>query len=218
MKLLIALLMLPLSVSALDLELGCGQTLYEKPGNGEWFQKEFEHSMDMRATSCHAAVVYAYSDTIDLRLGYVDLGKISTSALASASDELYADFQRGAEDIGELSNWFGEGRSRGVVGTIDYRFKWVTVRAGVWYHKSAWKMHVPDWRVIRKSSKGYSFGGAQSITVHAEEEHTLGGVLGVVKEIRGVVVAAELYEVKGGGAYFPAQRGTALNVNISYRF
>jgi hypothetical protein len=44
MKLLIALLMLPLSVSALDLELGCGQTLYEKPGNGEWFQKEFEHS------------------------------------------------------------------------------------------------------------------------------------------------------------------------------
>ena len=217
MKLLLLLLLLPLSANALNLELGCGQTLYEKPANGEWYQEEFEHDIDMKATSCHVAFVFEYSDKIDLRLGYTDLGEVTTSAVASASDELYADFQQGNEDIGALSNWYGEGRSHGLMGTIDYKFKWVTVRAGVWYHKSEWKMHVPDWRVIRKAEEGYTFGDPQSITVRAEEDYKLGYVLGLVKEFNKVVIAAELFEVKGGGSYFPAQRGTAVNINISYR-
>ena len=217
MKLLLILLLLPLPASALDLELGCGQTLYEHPTNGVWYQEEFEHDINMQATSCHIAFVFEYSEKIDLRFGYADLGEITTSALASASDELYADFQRGNEDIGALSSWIGEGISHGLIGTIDYKFKWVTVRAGAFYHKSEWKMHVPDWRVIRNTEEGYTFSEPQSITVRAEEDYKLGYVLGLVKEFNSVVIAAELFDVKGGGAYFPAQRGTAININISYR-
>lgn len=115
-----------LSIVCLQIALGASQ--FTTGPDGVWYQKEFEHHIETRSA---AGAIGINGD--NWRLGYQYLGRVTSSALASASD---------ADHGWPLSHWYGHGSVDG------FYAAWVPkyVEIGAYAYRARWSMHIPDWR------------------------------------------------------------------------
>ena len=135
-KLLFAALLSVTPSAHAELVAGIGTSVFAKAGNGTWFQNEYLHELNMRSTS--ATLRYDFGDN---SIGYMYVGKVTSSALAKASDQAY--------NMGKpypLSQWYGSGDTQGLF--ASHRFT-----SGNWYatlglmaYRSTWEVDIPDWR------------------------------------------------------------------------
>lgn len=141
-----ALVALP--ASALDLEIGAGQTRWSKTPNTQYWQQEFPNSWDLLSaayyvgvtdTSSHTPAWFnGYSNGLRFRAGWLDLGNVSNRAYAT-SDVNYKEGVGCINPCPILGIWDVEGRTKGVELSVapEWQAGAVTlfVKGGVLIHR-----------------------------------------------------------------------------------
>lgn len=122
---LTALLMLP--AQAIDLEIGLGQTKWNKPPQTQYWQNGFDNAWDLRSPAIYVGVTDSsshqpawfngYSNGLRWRAGLIDLGTVKGQAQATSDDSNVAPYQ--CYDMSrcrpeDLSVWYTHGRTRGL--------------------------------------------------------------------------------------------------------
>lgn len=134
---------------ALEAELGLGISRFTLAANGTWYQDGNAYDVNLNSP---AFAVGLRSDR-DLgwgwRAGYEYLGRVTSKALASASDDDYFS----GRNAWPLSHWNGSGTVQGVYGGVLYRLqRWgiaIEPEAGMYLYRPTWEMHIPDWRACQ---------------------------------------------------------------------
>lgn len=207
MKISIALLSILLSSPALaDIELSLGECITRHPSNGVWWQDPFPNKIQNKSP-CYS-VGYRFDN--GWAFGYEDLGKYSTWAKASASDDNYDGYRAGTEEIWPLSTWIGKGSVKGLYLNRKFQHKWGYSLAGIHWHETLWKMHVPDWR-------HESFEGTRPITV-TSNQRAVSWTLGIGKDFGQFSAQYEIKYVDGGSAYKPSYSGPAQVISLVFEF
>lgn len=117
----------------LALAISLGLSHFSLAPNGTWYQEGFPYEVTQTVPSISVGI-----DTKYFELGYTYLGKVKSSAEATASDADYND----GPPYWPLSHWNGSGDVSGLyagghVGPIT---------VGAYVYKPTWKMDIPDWR------------------------------------------------------------------------
>ena len=223
MKYLLMLLIL-LSGHTQALDVGVGYTMTAKPKDGLWYQKHFENDINSDSPSAHIGLRFHATDKLDLIIGYKYMGEFTSDAMASSSDENYAQWQKGEAEIWPLARWEGSGKVHGLYANAEYNFKHFFVTAGGFYHVSTWKMKITNWRCDSRASDcdaaypGAPYSAPMSKTVNAEEEYQLGYSFGVGKKFGPVSIAYESTQIERKGDFPPIYAGTSHNISVSYMF
>ena len=136
---------------AADIEVSGGMSKFGKGPNGIWYQDGFPYSLKLRSESVSVGGKWQLSDRSHFRAGYLYLGRVSSAALATASDENYAPEQPNHcnGECWPLSNWYGHGRVNGLyAGYVRDLYKplGLAVEGGVYAYLATWQMRIPDWR------------------------------------------------------------------------
>lgn len=218
---LAALLLSPLC--AAEVELGTGLTRFGSAPNGTWYQEEFDHKLQLDSPSLSVGVRYKLADNlvvidrINLRAGYEYLGRVKSSALATASDEDYATCRYDTSTCWPLSHWYGVGDVQGLYVTLQPEIDIgggyaLFAEAGVSLYRSAWQVDIPDWRPTRE-------GPEQSITAVHKTRWERTSVVGVGVRHGAWSLAYTQRNARATGDEFPAAyEGTAHNVSLRYAF
>lgn len=90
-------------------EVGVGVSYFEKQEDGNWYQEPFPYDLDMTSGSASIGAVFKISERDFVRLGYAYLGKVKSEAIATASDENYAECKHDTSQCWPLSHWYGKG-------------------------------------------------------------------------------------------------------------
>ena len=190
---------------SLELEIGVGVSQHDKPPNGLWYQEEFDHKINNTSPTFNIGVKHK-----NWTLGYKYLGKFSSTALASASDENYLNWQQGTEEIWPLSTFNGKGKVDGIYLNYRHYVGNFFVVGGVWYHRVKWKVSIPDWIPSRE---------AEPLLLEVSEnvkgvKFTYG--LGYTRKRWSI--SYEIWDVKTGSTFPATFGGDTQNLNISYAF
>ncbi len=73
----------------LTIDLEVGQSYYNKAGDNVWYQRPFPASLDLRNTAYAVALRAPVRSWLDARVGFINLGRIQTDALAVPDDNAY---------------------------------------------------------------------------------------------------------------------------------
>jgi hypothetical protein len=205
--------MFSLNAVAVEYDIGVGYTQTDEPGNGNWWQREFDHELKTSSPSVRVGVKFRPVEAwprLKLLAGFKYLARVESYALASASDENYAEFQAGREEIWPLSTWRGKGSVRGAYVTAEYNFDNFFITGGWWLHRVKWRVEIPDWLYQEDSAP-------RSLTV-TDNTEKVGVLLGFGKYFGDWRVAYELAEINGGSDFKPMMVGGSHNLEISYTF
>lgn len=113
---LAAILLFASAAQAVDFEISVGQTTYDKSGNGQWYQEGLDYKFDLQANSIGFSFTDYLTDGLRWRAGYINLGKLSSVAIATTD----ANFS-GSGCIGqcaEKSVFVGHGKVEGIYLTV----------------------------------------------------------------------------------------------------
>jgi hypothetical protein len=150
MKILLALLAIPITANAWQFEAGAGATIYQTE-NGRWYQNgQPQNEVTKHAPAFSFGVAGSVLERGNWGLGwhgdYVNLGRASASCMCLARDE---DYAAGRE--GPRARFSGSGRAQGVSLTLE-PYYWthgvrVGVEAGAFVYHSSWSESVTGWTV-----------------------------------------------------------------------
>lgn len=174
---------LPVTGAANDdyFDIEIGRVSYKAIGDGVWYQESFEHVLDMKSVSYSVNGRYPIKSWLDVRLGFFDLGKVSSNAYATQWDRDYdmsshvclSTCEKPAQFIGEgsvkgfslslqptyrMGDWsfFGE------IGLIKAKVTWsMKVKSdeatGKWEWWDCGHCSVDTWTTGQKFGLGVSF-------------------------------------------------------------
>jgi hypothetical protein len=130
-------------------EIGVGVSKFSLTANGIWYQEGFPYGVNLYSPALSVGLNAKITDNISVRAGFQDLGQVTSSALASASDANYAACRNDHSKCWPLSSWYGQGDVKQAYLTLDGKVKvWgVTFigEAGVVYFKPTWTETIPNW-------------------------------------------------------------------------
>ena len=148
-KLLLVLLTFFSTLVHSEVEVGVGVSSFTKNSNGFWYQDGFDHTLKMNYPNISIGGNWSVHPNLNVRLGYQYLGKVTSTALASASDENYAQWQQGKEKIWPLSRWNGSGDVQGLYLTLNPSYRYGPYvfqgEVGGWLYRPTWEVDIPDW-------------------------------------------------------------------------
>jgi hypothetical protein len=140
-------------------EVGVGVTYFEKQDDGNWYQESFPYNLDMTSISGSIGFAFRISERDFVRLGFNYLGKVESEALATASDENYAECKNETSKCWPLSHWYGRGHTKQIYLTYDRSYRLlgvvVVVEAGAVLNKVDWQVDIPDWIPARDATPRY---------------------------------------------------------------
>lgn len=209
MNKLIAIALLVPSIASAQVVAGLGVSVFAKAGNGTWFQNEYPHELDMRSPS--ATLRY---DMDNFSVGYMYVGKVTSHALAKASDAAYA-----ANSPYPLSTWHGSGDTQGLF--ASHRQRWTDnfyTTLGLMAYRSTWEVDIPDW-VPATDAATLIPGTPRPLHVQHRTVWRTYPMLGVGYQSGRMAVELSLLPADAQGDEFPAvYRSVAGNVSVLYEF
>ena len=181
--------MLEIIALCASLQIGVGHTEFRKAEDGLWYQAEFDHTVDLSATSWSVGIKHE-----KWRFGYEYFGRVTSHALATASDEDYLD----GPPYWPLSNWYGKGETRGIYLTREFDIsEHFFVELGAWAYQSTWLMTIPDWRACETCQ-------TQFVQVKHNNDVQYNGLLGIgYRPSDGIDIALTVRAVQNGGDEWP---------------
>lgn len=217
-----ALIALPSLADRPQLELGLGITHATHQDNMTWWQEEFPHKLRMNSPSVSVGLKQVVAENVlgferaYGRVGYEYLGRFSSSALATASDEDYGACRYHTETCWPLSHWYGVGTVQGLYATlqpeIDMQGYSIFFEGGMSLYRSSWRVSIPDWRPTRE-------GPVQSLTATHATRWEATYILGLGVRSGALSAAYTVRRAEATGDLFPAiYRGTAKNLSLRYSF
>lgn len=115
-------------LSIVCLQIALGASHFTTGPDGVWYQSEFAHTIH---TESATAAIGLSGD--NWRAGYQYLGRVTSTALASASD---------SDHNWPLSHFDGHGYVDGLYAAWVPR--WIEI--GAYAYRARWQEHIPDWR------------------------------------------------------------------------
>lgn len=122
-----------------DISVGVGYSFFTKAGNGTWYQNEYDHQLNMQSPSVTIRNDFKLFSQ-DMSVGYMYEGKVSSYALAKASDNAYY-----AHSAYPMSHWYGSGDTQGFFLSNRQHYKDWYVSLGLMMYRSTWEVTIPDW-------------------------------------------------------------------------
>lgn len=137
-------------VRAFDFELAAGQSTYQKSDNGIFYQNGFENEFQLKSNFWSLGITKYIHPSIRYRIGYADLGWVSSYAKALPKDENYdPGTSRCNGACLPLAQWHGSGKVEGLYFILspEYVFnnKWKAfLDIGGWAYQATHSMIIPD--------------------------------------------------------------------------
>lgn len=132
-----------------------GVTKFQPHDAGTWWADgpEFPHELKMTGQSFGIRYDTAKNDDVSYSVGFLNLGAVSSSAVASGIDGptnhgYSPELKTCINGCGYLSHWYGNGNVRGVFATRANHFGNFAIEYGLYIYKPTWQVHIPDWRGI----------------------------------------------------------------------
>lgn len=155
--LLLVALLLALFVTAqafAGVTLLLGESQFKDHGDGVWYQEIYPYELHLKSGSVGLRYDVKLTDQTSYSLGYMNLGKVSSSAIAVGVD---APGDGGYDPVTRscvggcipTSHWFGSGEVQGLYGSYVQHFGAWAVEAGLYLYRPTWTVSVPDWRGCR---------------------------------------------------------------------
>jgi len=164
--------MLPASVFSAEFEIHVGQSQYSKSENGIWYQDGFANEFDLDAPSVGFGFTDYLVPGIRWHAGYVNLGKVSSTALA-VPDAQYNGINGCHSKLCELDRYDGEGSLEGIYLTVAPEVKIGAVKAFV--EGGAWG-YIPHINI--KVYRGTTSMSNKVWDVTTDEHMQFGAVIG----------------------------------------
>ena len=207
-----ALIALIVSVPAyaVDLEMSVGQTQYTKVDNTNWWQagpasQGFSDNFNLTTTAFTIGITDKYSQHVNWRVGYADLGRATSVAMATATDSMYNISTQSCNPGCRMNKFVGNSDSDGVYATAQYITDvGLFAEAGLWIYRNNLNMTATS--------------GVGLYSVPAEDTFQVGPVVGVGYKKNNVSIAATVYEVQRTGQWPGIFTGYASVVSIRYKF
>jgi hypothetical protein len=145
------------------------------------------------------------------------LGKVTSSAVASASDENYLSCRNDHSKCWPLSHWYGTGNVQELYLTASHEFDVHGMRiigeVGAKAYRPTWNMTIPDWRPTAD-------GPSQFLQVHHDPKIQYGYILGVglqVTDKSSVMLSVE--PARADHDEFPAiYTGKVIRATVRHEF
>lgn len=146
-KLLLALLLFTGSLArAQGLTLLAGPCQSTPQSNGVWYQKGFPYELNMATPCLGLRYDSARFGPWSYSLGYLNFGRISSSAEATASDDNYNTATQACNgECWPMSHWFGNGGTQGLYASVVRHYGSWAIEAGLMLQRPTWEMRIPDW-------------------------------------------------------------------------
>lgn len=124
-----------------------GVTFHNSQPDGTWYQGAFDHTLK---TDVPAVSVKWFTDSRDgwqYGVGYTFLGKVTSTAIATASDANYNTTTNSCNGAcWPLSHWYGTGYVHGLTLTAKKTFSnHLFLEGGLFVNQPKWSVHIPDW-------------------------------------------------------------------------
>lgn len=116
-KLLAAILLITSTAQAVEFEFSVGQTVYDKSANGQWYQEGLDYKHSLQTNAIGFAFTDYLTDGVRWRVGYINLGEMLSSALATTD----ANYNGSNGCIGacvEKAMFIGRGSVEGIYLTV----------------------------------------------------------------------------------------------------
>ena len=216
--LLLALLLLSSTAMSFEFDIGIGQSIYSRPENGIWYQNGFENDFKMQTVSASFGINDYIYENLKYRAGYMNLGNVSSYALAVARDDNYNGVDGCIGPCLPLSHFYGTGKVEGLYATLQpqYKINSVTLflEGGLWLYRPTFSMIVPDARSCAVGCDYY---------VHNESENDLyiGPVFGFGARYKNIEIAVTFWRVDSYGTdekKIPIYQSLTNNISIRSLF
>ena len=130
---------------AVDIELGFGQTRYVEQPNGIWYQEGFPYQLELTTVS-NSIGISAERNGIRYRLEYLDLGPVSSNAVATSDVKYTQHYVQTCGDNCDLLKFAGIGEVAGIVLSASRPVRVfdlpLYVEAGVFFYEPKWNVQV----------------------------------------------------------------------------
>lgn len=216
MKILLLITMLfVIPVQAADIEISLGHAQWEKSGNGIWWQDPFPNQFNLQSTSYTIAISDYVTESSRWRVGYTNLGAVTSYAEAVADDANYNG--HGCYDpCLPMSHWYGTGSVDGIFASLAPEYKIgnviLSAEAGLWFYTPKFVMDVPDWCPTHGCTP-------QSIQARHRPDMQIAMMFGIGMSYKSLLINVRSYRVDASGDEFPAiYQGYTHDISIGYRF
>jgi hypothetical protein len=190
-------------------------TWYEQDVNGG--KDDFPYKFDLTSPNFSVGVVAKVTDKTKIHAGYKYVGKVTSWARASASDQNYFDCRYDTSKCWPLSTWYGKGTVQELYLTASHDFKvgraTLIGEAGVTAYRPTWTETIPDWRPGPDAP-------TQFVRVDHNPKIQYGGLLGAGIKINDTTsLMFELEKHYAGGDDVPAvYKGVTRQVILKHEF
>lgn len=142
---LAAYMALSVPAHAVDLELGFGETHYIKQPNGIWYQEGFPYELELTTVS-NSIGISGERNGIRYRFEYLDLGPVSSNAVATTDQKYTQNYVLTCGDSCDLLKFAGIGEVAGIVLSASRPVRVfdlpLYVEAGAYFYKPKWNVQV----------------------------------------------------------------------------
>ncbi len=187
-------LLFPGKAEAVQGEIDLGVSHFSLGPNGVWYQQGHPYSAQLTVPSAGLGVRSDGKPGLGWRAGYLFLGRVTSTAQASASDD---DYNSGA-NAWPTSTYNGSGAVQGGYAGLLYRFMIGNVplelEGGAYGYLATWQVNVPDWRRCQTCSP-------ESVTVTHKQEFKVTPYVGIAL---GPAALMYFHNVSADGDQFPA--------------
>jgi len=201
MRIILLFLLFSSYAQAGNFTLGVGYSHFQKAPSGNWYDEKYSHDLNMDSPS--ATIRYDFDD---ISVGYMYTGKVTSNALARASDSAYS-----ANSPYPLSSFYGTGHSEGFFLSKRFGSEYY-FSGGLMVYRSTWEMVVPDFRPTIDSPPQY-------LKVDHKPSWMILPMVGLGYTKGKYALELNLIPVKTYGDEYPAiYRGYATNLSVLYKF
>lgn len=157
-----------------------GDSHFTPQSDGTWWQQPFPHDLKMNSPSLGLRYDTVQNDEgWSFGVGYMNLGRISSTALAVALDgKVSGDGGYNATTKAcngpcwPVSHWNGRGSVNGLFGIVSKHYGPWSIEGGLYLYYPRWSVSVPDWISCATCTP-------QNITAFHHQHWQLGPMFGV---------------------------------------
>lgn len=208
-------------LSDIDVTILGGVSKFTPQHDGIWYQDPFPHQLNMISPSYGFRVDgKKNSDDWSFGIGYMNLGKVTSSAKAVALDGMVpgdggynASTKSCNGPCWPLSQWNGSGNVQGVFGAATKHYGPFALEAGVYIYKPTWKVNIPDWIACATCA-------TQNISVHHNAKWQVGPMFGAKYEFndKWSLNASMWHTASEGDEWSSLYHNMTYNMSIGYKF
>lgn len=144
-KILLSILLLPITASAVDFEFGTGATHYKTAHDGLWYQESYPHRLDLNSVPMSLGISHKIGNT-RLRAEYIYLGWMYSSAVWASDGDYHPGTTAPPIYIGN-----GKGSVSGIILSVSRDVNILGVpfyaEAGPFFYVPKWSVEIRDYKM-----------------------------------------------------------------------